>query len=64
MLRVVGTPYYMAPEGFNCPKVSLQADIYSLGTVAYELFLGKIPFEAVNLLGLGFQVQTKNPTAL
>ncbi|NQZ56944.1 MAG: protein kinase [Lentisphaeraceae bacterium] len=61
VMKIIGTPYYLAPEGYNCPKVGHQADIYSLGTVAYELFLGARPFEAETISSLGFKVQTVNP---
>lgn len=44
--QMVGTLYYMAPEMFTEPsKVDGRADLFSLGVVAYELFLGRRPFE-------------------
>ena len=59
--RIIGTPYYLAPEGYNCPKVDHRADLYSLGTLAYELLLGTKPFDAETIGALGFKVQTENP---
>lgn len=59
--RIVGTPYYLSPEGFSCPKVDHRADLYSLGVLAYEFWLGQKPFEAMNLSALGFKMQTENP---
>lgn len=61
LMRIVGTPYYLSPEAYNCPKVDFRADLYSLGTVAYELFTGEKPFDADNLNALGFQIQSDNP---
>lgn len=61
LMRIVGTPYYLSPEAYNCPKVDYRADFYSLGTVAYELFTGKKPFDAENINALGFQIQSDNP---
>ena len=61
VMKIIGTPYYLAPEGYNSPKVGSQADIYSLGTVAYELWLGSRPFDAETISALGFKVQTENP---
>ncbi|MCM8537223.1 MAG: protein kinase [Lentisphaeraceae bacterium] len=61
VMKIIGTPYYLAPEGYNSPKVGNQADIYSLGTVAYELLLGSRPFDAETISALGFKVQTENP---
>ena len=61
IMKILGTPYYLSPEAFTCPKVKKQSDIYSLGSVAYELFLNKRAFQAESLLALGFKVQGKNP---
>lgn len=40
--EVLGTPDYMSPEQFNAPdSVTPLSDIYSLGAVMYQLFVGK-----------------------
>jgi serine/threonine protein kinase len=44
--QVVGTPRYLAPEQARGLPVSPQTDVYSLGVMAYELFLGQVLFEA------------------
>lgn len=41
--RKAGTPGYMSPEQKENPEtVSYNADIFSLGMIAYELYLGKL----------------------
>ena len=41
----IGTPAYMAPEqAAGDPNIDARADIYSLGTMAYELLSGKVVF--------------------
>jgi len=44
--QLVGTPQYLAPEQARGDEVSGQTDVYSLGVMAYELFLEQLPFEA------------------
>ncbi len=46
MNRVIGTLEYMAPELLTGSKPSVAADIYSVGIVAYEMYSGRLPFEA------------------
>jgi len=44
--QLVGTPLYLSPEQARGAEVSAQSDVYSLGVMAYELFLEQLPFEA------------------
>ncbi|MCX5743526.1 MAG: serine/threonine-protein kinase [Proteobacteria bacterium] len=45
---LVGTPHYLSPEQARGGTITAQSDIYSLGIMAYELFLERLPFDADN----------------
>jgi serine/threonine protein kinase len=40
----IGTPSYMAPEQAMAKEIGPWTDLYSLGIIAYELILGRVPF--------------------
>ena len=42
-----GTPGYAAPEVINRYKYSFEADVWSIGVIAYFLCSGKLPFDYV-----------------
>ena len=44
--QLIGTPQYLSPEQARGGEVSAKTDVYSLGVMAYELFLEQLPFEA------------------
>ncbi|MGE3548036.1 MAG: serine/threonine protein kinase, partial [Kofleriaceae bacterium] len=44
--QLVGTPHYLSPEQTTSATVTMKTDVYSLGVMAYELFLEALPFEA------------------
>lgn len=60
-LEILGTPAYMAPEAFVSSATDHRADIFSLGTLFYELLLGTRPFEAGNIPQLARKITDELP---
>jgi serine/threonine protein kinase len=51
-IGIAGTPQYMAPEQILGEDFDGRLDVYALGCTAYELLVGKPPFDAEDVEGL------------
>ncbi|OHB77690.1 MAG: hypothetical protein A2Z34_09775 [Planctomycetes bacterium RBG_16_59_8] len=58
----VGTPYYMSPEQAEGRRqVDARSDVFSLGSVLYEMTTGKTPFEGEGVVEIMRSVVEKDP---
>ncbi|CCF57294.1 hypothetical protein KAFR_0C03010 [Kazachstania africana CBS 2517] len=55
-----GSPLYMAPEILNYQKYNAKADLWSVGTVLFEMYCGRPPFKASNHLELYKKIKRSN----
>jgi serine/threonine protein kinase len=61
---VLGTPAYMSPEQARGERMDRQADLWSLGVVAYEMLTGTRPFTGENSLALLRSIVELEPARL
>jgi serine/threonine protein kinase/Flp pilus assembly protein TadD len=61
---LVGTLPYMSPEQVRCEELDCRSDIFSFGTVVYELMSGRRPFEAKSSAGLISAILTSEPAPI
>ena len=54
--KVVGSMPYMAPEQFNGASPAVTMDLWALGIVLYEMWTGRLPFDAPTAASLIHQI--------
>jgi hypothetical protein len=50
---IVGTPAYMAPEQLRGEAVDSRADVFSLGVMAYEMVMARLPYGGGSFIDIG-----------
>ncbi len=60
----VGSPAYMSPEQIKDYPLNGQTDLYSLGTVMFEMLTGRQPFRAKNRAALMYKIINMDPEAV
>ncbi len=46
---ILGTPYYMAPELFDCVPADTRSDVYAVGVTLFQLLTGHPPYRGGSL---------------
>src|SRR3989449_7552328 len=61
---IIGTAAYMSPEQAEGKKVDARSDIFSLGTVLYEMVTGRRPFEGQSAISTMAAIINKDPAPI
>jgi len=57
----VGSPAYMSPEQIHAHDVDGRSDQFALGTIAFQMLAGRMPFRGITAHTLMFQIVTADP---
>lgn len=58
---VVGTVHYLSPEQLSARPLDGRSDLFSVGTMLYEVLAGHLPFEADHPIGIFGQILSQEP---
>jgi len=62
--HIWGTPSYMSPEQAEGMEVDARSDVFSFGSVLYEMLAGIRPFRAENTVALLIAIARKEPRSI
>jgi len=60
----LGTIYYMSPEQARSADVDHRSDIFSLGSVLYEMIAGQVPFRGDHAAAVMYAIANEEPPPL
>ncbi len=58
--RIMGTPYYLAPEILLNQRITTQVDLFSVGVILFEAYMRKSPFLNEDLPGIEPYLRLRN----
>jgi len=58
---IIGTPYYLSPDLLKFKPYSLEADIWAIGCILYELCFLKRAFDGKDTEEIAFKIINKEP---
>jgi tetratricopeptide (TPR) repeat protein len=59
---IIGTPEYMSPEQAEMKEIDQRSDVYSLGTILFEMVTGRVPFEGETPLSVAMKHKSEQPS--
>lgn len=59
--QVFGTPSYMSPEQINGKEIDVRTDLFSVGTILYEMIAGQKPFAGDSVVAITYAIMNKQP---
>ncbi len=59
--QVFGTPSYMSPEQIHGKEIDARSDIFSMGTVLFEMLSGQKPFSGDSVVAITYAIMNQEP---